>query len=162
MNPRTTRLLAVVILPAIALLLGAAAGFLKWEDSSRRDAQRARVESVSAARESTVALLTYKAATAETDLGAARDRLTGAFLDAYTQLINGVVIPEAKRENMSASADVLGAASVSAKPDHAVVLVMVNQTTTVAAQKPTATASSVRVTLDKVGDRWLISGFDPV
>ena len=86
-------------------------------------------------RESTVALLTYKAATAEQDLGAARDRLTGAFLDAYTQLINGVVIPEAKRENMSASADVLGAASVLAEPGHAVVLVMVNQTTTVAAQK---------------------------
>jgi len=157
-----TRLLAVVILPAVALLLGAAAGFLKWEDSSRRDAERARIESVSAARDSTVALLSYRAATVEKDLGAARDRLTGAFLDAYTQLINGVVIPEAKRENMSASADVLGAASVSAKPDHAVVLVMVNQTTIVAAQKPTATGSSVRVTLDKVGDRWLISGFDPV
>lgn len=162
MNSRTTRLLAIVILPAIALLLAVAAGFLKWEDSSRRDAQRAQIESVSAARESTVALLTYKAATAEQDLGAARDRLTGAFLDAYTQLINGVVIPEAKRENMSASADVLGAASVLAEPGHVVVLVMVNQTTTVAAQKPTTTASSVRVTLDKVGDRWLISGFDPV
>lgn len=162
MNPRMTRLLAAVVLPAVALLLGATAGFLKWEDSSRRDAERARVESVSAARDSTVALLTYRAATAEQDLGAARDHLTGEFLDAYTQLINGVVIPEAKKENMSASGEVLGAASVSAKPDHAVVLVMVNQTTTVAAKKPTATASSVRVTLDKVGDRWLISGFDPV
>lgn len=162
MNPRMTRLLAAVVLPAVALILGATAGYLKWEDSSRRDADRARIESVSAARDSTVALLSYRAATADKDLGAARDRLTGAFLDAYTQLINGVVIPEAKKENMSASGEVLGAASVSAEPDHAVVLVMVNQTTTVAAQKPTATASSVRVTLDKVGDRWLISGFDPV
>jgi Mce-associated membrane protein len=27
---------------------------------------------------------------------------------------------------------------------------------------PTDTASSVRVALDKVGDRWLISKFDPV
>jgi len=27
---------------------------------------------------------------------------------------------------------------------------------------PTDTASSVRVTLDKVGNRWLISKFDPV
>jgi len=161
-NPRMTRLLAAVVLPAVALILGATAGYLKWEDSSRRDADRARIESVSAARDSTVALLSYRAATADKDLGAARDRLTGAFLDAYTQLINGVVIPEAKKENMSASGEVLGAASVSAEPDHAVVLVMVNQTTTVAAQKPTATASSVRVTLDKVGDRWLISGFDPV
>jgi len=157
-----TRLLAVVILPAVALMLGGAAGFLKWEDSSRRDADQARIESVRAARDSTVALLSYGVDTAEKDLGAARSRLTGAFLDAYTQLINGVVIPEAKAKKMSASAQVRGAASVSAKPDHAVVLVMVNQTTTVATEKPTTTASSVRVTLDKVGDHWLISGFDPV
>jgi Mce-associated membrane protein len=27
---------------------------------------------------------------------------------------------------------------------------------------PTDTASSVRITLDKVGERWLISKFEPV
>jgi Mce-associated membrane protein len=32
----------------------------------------------------------------------------------------------------------------------------------VGADAPTDTASSVRVTLEKTGDRWLISGFDPV
>ncbi len=53
-------------------------------------------------------------------------------------------------------------ASVSANPGHVVVLLFVNQTVTVGTSVPTATASSVRVTLDKVGDRWLISGFDPV
>ena len=35
------RLAGFVILPVIALLLGAAAGFLKWEDNSRRDADTA-------------------------------------------------------------------------------------------------------------------------
>ena len=40
-------------------------------------------------------------------------------------------------------------------------LVFVNQTVIVGNDAPTVTASSVRVTLDKVGDRWLISKFDP-
>jgi len=54
------------------------------------------------------------------------------------------------------------AASVSAESNHAVVLVFVNQTVVVGGDPPTDTASSVRVTLDKVGDKWLISAFDPV
>jgi len=42
------------------------------------------------------------------------------------------------------------------------VLVFVNQTVIVGQDAPTDTASSVRVTMDKVGDHWLISKFDPV
>lgn len=150
------------VLPIVALLLAAAAGYLKWEDSSRRDANTARIESVQAAKDSTVALLSYKPDTVEKDLGAARDRLTGSFLDAYTQLINNVVIPGAKEKKISALAAVPAAASVTAKPDHAVVLLFVDQTVVVGTDAPTNTASSVRVTLEKVKDRWLISGFDPI
>jgi Mce-associated membrane protein len=157
-----SRLLAFVILPVIAMLLGAAAGFLKWEDSSRRDADTARNQAVAAAKDSTVALLSYKPDTVEKDLGAARDRLTGSFLDAYTQLVNTVVIPGAKEKKISALATVPAAAPVSAKADHAVVLLFVDQTVTVGADAPTNTTSSVRVTLDNVGGRWLISGFDPI
>ncbi|WP_431235421.1 hypothetical protein ACQ856_13650 [Mycolicibacterium psychrotolerans] len=150
------------VLPIVALLLAAAAGYLRYEDSSRRDADTARTESVQAAKDSTVALLSYKPESVEKDLGAARDRLTGSFLDAYTQLINTVVIPGAKEKKISALAAVPAAASVSAKPDHAVVLLFVDQTVVVGADAPTNTASSVRVTLEKVKDRWLISGFDPI
>lgn len=156
------RVAAFGVLPVVALLLAAAAGFLRWEDSSRRDADKARTESVQAARDSTVALLSYKPETVDKDLGSARDRLTGAFLDAYTQLVNSVVIPGAKEKKISAVAQVPAAASVSATPDHAVALVFVDQTVVVGSDAPTNTASSVRVTLEKVGDRWLISGFDPI
>lgn len=156
------RVLAFGVLPVVALLLGAGAGFLRWEDSSRRDADKARTESVQAARDSTVALLSYKPETVDKDLGSARDRLTGAFLDAYTELVNTVVIPGAKEKKISAVAQVPAAASVSAKPDHAVVLVFVDQTVVVGSDAPTNTASSVRITLDKVGGRWLISAFEPI
>ncbi len=156
------RAVAFGVLPLLALLLAAGAGYLKWQDSSRRDADTARSQSVQAAKDSTVALLSYKPDTVEKDLGAARDRLTGSFLDAYTQLVNTVVIPGAKEKKISAVAQVPAAASVSAKPDHAVVLLFVDQTVVVGSDAPTNTASSVRVTLEKVGDRWLISGFDPI
>jgi Mce-associated membrane protein len=73
-----------------------------------------------------------------------------------------VVIPGAKQKQISAVASVPAAASVSANPREAVVLVFVNQTVTVGGDAPTDTASSVRITLEKVGDRWLISKFDPV
>ena len=124
----------------------------------------ARIESIKAAKDSTIKMLSYKPDSVEQQLSAARALLTGDFRDQYTSLINDVVIPGAKQKQITAVASVPedGAASVSAEPDHAVVLVFVNQTVVVGQDVPTDTASSVRVTLDKDGDRWLISEFDPV
>ena len=150
------------VLPVVALLLGALAGFLKWQDASARGAQIAATESVAAASDTTVAMLSYSADTAEKELNEARSRLTGSFLEEYTKLINTVVIPGAKEKQISAVAKVSAAASVSATPDHAVVLVFVDQTTTIGKDAPTASASSVRVAVDHIGGRWLVSGFEPV
>ncbi len=157
-----SRVLVYGVLPGLALLLAAGAGFLKWQDASARESQHARIESVAAAKDSTIALLTYKPETVEKDLEAAKSRMTGTFKDSYTQLINDVVIPGAKREHISATATVPAAAAVSATPNHAVTLLFVNQTVVLDKNPPTDTTSSVRVTLDKIGGRWLISGFDPV
>src|ERR1700758_297944 len=151
-----------VLLPVLALVLASAAGFLKWQDASLRDAAVARTESVRAATDSTIALLSYRPDTVQKDLEAARGRLTGTFLDAYTKLTHDVVIPGAKQKQISAVATVPGAASKSASANHAVVLVFVNQTVIVGQDAPTNSASSVRVTLDKIDGHWLISGFDPV
>ena len=52
--------------------------------------------------------------------------------------------------------------AVSAAPTRAVALLFVDQRVVQGADAPSGTASSVRVTLDKVGERWLVSGFDPV
>jgi Mce-associated membrane protein len=156
------RVLAFAILPGVALLLALTAGYLKWIDSTVRDADLARSQSVRAATDSTVALLSYRPDTAEKNLVAARDRLTGPFRDSYTSLTKDVVIPGAKEKQISAVATVPAAASVSASETHAVVLVFVNQTTIISNGAPTDSASAVRITLDKVDDRWLISQFDPI
>ena len=156
------RVVAFGVLPAVALLLALGAGYLKWMDNSVRNSETARIDSMQAAKDSTIALLSYKPDTVEQQLGAARDLLTGDFRDSYTSLTHDVVIPGAKQKQISAVATVPAVASVSAKANHAVVLVFVNQTVIVGKDAPTDTASSVRVTLDKVGDRWLIAKFDPV
>jgi Mce-associated membrane protein len=150
------------LLPTIALLLGAGAGYLKWRDATARAAQVAQNEAVQAASASTAAMLSYKPDSVDKDLGAASDRLTGSFKDSYASLIREVVIPGAKQKQISAIATVPAAAPVSASANHAVVLVFVNQMITMGNDAPTNTASSVRVTLDKVGGRWLISKFDPI
>jgi Mce-associated membrane protein len=156
------RVFAYGVLPAVALVLAMGAGYLKWMDNSVRDSEIARIQSTQAAKDSTIALLSYKADTVEQQLTAARDLLTGDFRDSYTSLTNDVVIPGAKQKQISAVATVPAVASVSADPRHAVVLLFVNQTVVVGQGAPSDSASSVRVTLDKIGDRWLISKFDPV
>jgi len=165
-SPRETdgrlRLVAFGVLPALIILLGAGAGFLRWQDSSHRAVDAARVESMAAARDATVAILSYKAGSVEQDLHSARGRLTGSFLDSFTDLVDKVVIPGAREKNISAAARVPAVASVSATTKNAVVLAFVDQTVTIGDGAPSGSASSVRVTLDKVDDRWLVSGFDPV
>lgn len=150
------------ILPGLVLMSAIGCGYLKWRDVSARATTAAATHAVSAAVDSTVAILSYRPETADKDLSAASDRLTGTFRDSYTSLIHDVVIPGAKQNNITAVATVPAAASVSATRQHAVVLVFVNQTTTIGDAPPTGSASSVRVTLDKVADRWLISDFTPV
>jgi Mce-associated membrane protein len=156
------RMLAYGVLPGLALILALGAGYLKWQHTAARDAQTAATQSVRTATESTIAMLSYRPDTVEKDLTAARDRLTGQFKDAYTMLTHDVVIPGAKQKQISAVATVPAAASVSATENHAVVLVFVNQTINIGNDPPTNTASTVRVTLDKVDGRWLTSQFDPV
>lgn len=159
---RWQRILIYGILPSLALIMSIGAGYLKWYDSSFREARIAADESVRAASDGAVAMLSYRPDSVDKDLGAARDRLSGALKDSYSSLIRDVVIPGSKQKVISAAASVPAAASVSASPNHAVVLMFINQTITVGNDPPTNTASRVRATLDKLNGRWLISSFDPI
>ena len=161
-RPRLLPMVVYGILPGLALLLAAAAGYLKWVDSTVRDAEVARGQSVQAAVDSTVAMLSYRPDTVKQNLGGALDRMTGGFRDSYASLTHNVVIPGATQRQISAVATVPAAAAVSATQTHAVVLLYVNQTTTIGNDAPTDTASRVKVTLEKVNHRWLISQFEPI
>lgn len=157
-----SRVFGYGVLPALALLVALGAGYFRWVLGSADELTLARSESVRAASDDTMALLSYHADSADKELGAARDRLTGEFKDAYTALIHEVVIPGAKEKQISSVAKVTAASSVSVTSDHAVALLFVNQTVTIGGGAPTDTQPVIKVTLDKVNGRWLVSRFDPV
>lgn len=159
---RSVMWLTYGIIPVLIVGLAACAGYLLWKDSALRAAQAAGVSAVPAATDSTIKMLSYKPDTVQKDLESAGEGLTGAFKDSYNSLTHDVVIPGAQQKQISAVATVPAASVVSATAKRAVVMVFVNQTTIVGADPPTATASTVRVTLDKVGDRWLVSDFTPI
>lgn len=152
-----------IVVPVLAAALVIGAGWLCWDFSSRRAAVRAGEDATRAARDSIVAILSYQSATVQQSLqAAAQDRLTGKFLDDYTQLIKTVVVPEAVSQRITVSAKVPATAVVSADAHRAVLLAYVDQTTAAGSAAPTQSSSAVRVTMDNVDGRWLISGFDPM
>ena len=147
-----SRVLVYGLLPGLALLLAMSAGLLKWKDSSIRGIDLARSQSVSAAKDSTVAVLTFRSDTVDRDVAAARERLTGGFLDTYNQRTQQELIPNAKQRRVIATASVPAAASESATANHAVVLLFVTQTVRIGDAPRADTGSSVRVKLDKIGE----------
>ncbi|OBH12793.1 hypothetical protein A5695_15395 [Mycobacterium sp. E1747] len=156
------RLIAGVLLPVLIVLLGGGSGYLAWETLSERLTQQARIESVHAATDGISALLAYDPDTAEKSLSAACELLTGKFKTSYAVFTHQHVIPDARERHITSVVTVPAAASVQATIEHAVVMVFVNQTFLRDPDPPKSTASDVRVTLEKVGRRWLISDFTPV
>ncbi|MCS4257861.1 Mce-associated membrane protein [Rhodococcus erythropolis] len=117
---------------------------------------------VDAAADAAVAILTYKSDTVDADLGAATSRVTGTFGDYYRTFTRDVVAPAAKEKQISTSATVVGKAISEFSADKAIVVVFLNQTTTTAdVTEPTATSTTIRVEVERHGDNWLVSKFDP-
>ncbi|AGP62346.1 twin-arginine translocation pathway signal [Mycobacterium intracellulare subsp. yongonense 05-1390] len=100
----------------------------------------------------------------------ARQRLCGRevtpfrdFLSYYNQFTDQIVAPAAKQKSLQASAREIGAAVSELRPDSAVVLVLVDQSTTSKDNPdPAMTSSSVLVSLARINGQWLITKFDPV
>ena len=69
----------------------------------------------------------------------------------------------AKQKSMKTTARVAGAAVSELRPDSAVVLVFVDQTTTTKdSAQPSIAVSSVLVRMTRVNGTWLITKFTPV
>ena len=169
-SPAARRRLAAIPLIPVALVLGllAAGGLAGWlyftqyrPDKQTDDAVAQSV--VNAARDGTVALLSYKPDTLNHDFAAARSHLTGDFLNYYDQFTKEVVTPAAQTKGVTTTAQVAGAAVSELNPDKAVVLVFINQATTSKERPdPAMASSSAKVSLTKVHGDWLINKFDPL
>lgn len=166
---RTTRFvrrelrMAILVAVLIAATVSAASvWFTQYRQDSRVDETAAR-SAVDAAATGTVALLSYAPDTIDRDFASAKTYLTGDFLAYYSQFTQQIVAPAAKEKSVKTTAVVVRSAVRELRPDSAVVLVFINQTTTSADKPdPAMTASSVRVTLTRLDDQWRISSFEPV
>ncbi|MGU3432532.1 hypothetical protein ACNHUS_05895 [Actinomycetes bacterium M1A6_2h] len=126
-------------------------------------ADRSRAEVASTASDAAVAILSYRTDTVDADVEHAKSFLTGDFLDYYTTFGTQVVAPSSKERGITSSATVSGTSVVSATDGAAVALVFVNQNvTTTDLPTPTASSSSLRIELTRVGDAWMVSKLDPV
>ena len=156
---------APLLLVLLLLLSGALATWLyivQYRPDEQTDTAAAQT-AINAARDGTVALLSYKPDTLNQDFAAAKSHLTGDFLNYYDQFTKEIVTPAAKEKALTTTAQVVGAAATELQPNSAVVLLFVNQATTSKERPdPTMASSSVLVSLTKVHGTWLITKFQPV
>ena len=156
--------LAIVLAALLIASAGAAGGVYWW--IYRPDQQTnaaAQQQATTAARDGTVALLSYAPETLDKDLANAKSHLTGEFLKYYSDFTDKIVAPAAKQKGVKTEATVTRAAVSEMHPERAVVLVFVNQVTTSKDRPdPALATSSVMVTMVKQDGRWLISEFNPV
>jgi Mce-associated membrane protein len=159
---RNVGAILVAILFFVSAGLAAGLYFFQYRPDQQTNAAAANV-ALDAAKSGTVALLSYSPDSLDKDFAAAKSNLTGDFLSYYTQFTEQIVTPAAKEKAVKTTAAVVRAAVSEIHPDSAVVLVFINQTTT-SKENPDGAfaASSVKVSMKKIDDRWLISAFDPV
>ncbi|MCW2552320.1 MAG: hypothetical protein JWR78_2101 [Mycobacterium sp.] len=167
-TPRRRRFGGMLVPVALAVLLLATTGLASWlyvyQFRPDRETNAAVAsQTIKAASDGAVALLSYAPETMDKDFAAAKTHLTGDFLNYYSQFTHDIVTPAVQQKSVKTSATIVQSAVSDLKPDSAVVLVFLNQTTT-SKENPDGsfTASSVKVGLTKVNDAWLISSFDPV
>lgn len=158
---RATRVLTFGVLPAVALMLTGAAAYLKYDHSTLALRETAAAESVPAARDIATAMLSYAPDTAEATLTKAADRMSGTFRDSFLSLVKEVVAPGAKQKNVSATATVPSVAVTSTTPSSATLVLFVNQAITIAGGPPSNTTSVVQVNLQKDGQQWKMTSFEP-
>jgi Mce-associated membrane protein len=152
----------------LTILLIASAGFgtgyfhfVYRSDWQTNDA--VRNQAVTAASDGAVALLSYSPETLARDFTNAKSRLTDNYLPYYQQFADQIVGPSAQRGHITTTASVVKAAVSEMHPDSAVVLVFVKlKTASKEKPEPVVTSNSLKITLKKVNNSWLIEKFDGV
>lgn len=144
----------------LGLLVAAGLGWSIHRDSVARQETQAAVD---AARTNTEQLLSVNVVSLDADLARAQTLVTEPFATLFKHTATEVIAPATRDRQLLTRTEVPHAAVISAEPDRAEVLVYLNQSTSSAIQPgpPEITTSQVRETLTRVGERWLISDFQP-
>jgi Mce-associated membrane protein len=147
------------LLVGLALLTAGAVGLASWlwfavpSDASVEEATRT---AQAAAERAIVPVLSYDAATLEEDQEAGAAYLTASYREEYDRLFE-VIKQNAPRTGTKVTAEVIASGIVRSGSDRVEVLVFVNRPTTTKQQnEPVVYRDQVTVTMQKVGDSWLV------
>ncbi|WP_446224155.1 h domain protein [Nocardia sp. IBHARD005] len=151
---------ALAAIGVVAAVVLGISGYQLWQQDKT---DQARTDAMTTAGRTVSAMFTYEPATVDTELPRAADNLTEQFRAEYLKLVEQAIAPGAKEKQLTVKATTQAEGVVSAEPEHAVVLLYLNQLTTSKDSPEGATSGSrVRVTLDKAGNRWLVAQVTPV
>ena len=151
----------MLVLAVLCLPLTAAVVVLLLREQDAIDAQHARAEAMAAAVGAASDVLSYDYRTLDRDVARAQGDATGLFARQYRQTAESLKQQAAKnRAIVEATPSMPGV--VSATADEVVVLVFVDQASVrqiAGAKTPTTRIdqSRVRMTMTRVGDKWLVS-----
>ena len=142
----------------VVVILLVTAGLLTVRARGADRVEQARTEATAAAESTAVDLLSYDYRHLDRDFARARAGLTGGFVDDYAKTTQTVVRPTATEVKAVVKADVAASSVVRAEQNRVVVLLFVNQTTTsTRLDAPKVDLNRVRLTMDRVAGRWLVS-----
>ena len=157
------RSMPVAVAVAAALCVPVAAGVVVLGLHDRADAATddARTAAVEAARRAAHDVLSYDYRTLDKNIALAKSEATGLFAKQYAQSTDQLV-EQARQTRAIVQATPSSPGVVTASNDEVVVLLFVDQASVkqLAGQKTPATRidqSRVRLTMTKVGGRWLVS-----
>lgn len=154
----TAPLIALLITTA---LMAAVTGFVWYQVREHAATETARQAGLEASRDAARVLFSYDYRTLSKDFSAGQALTTGAFRKQYADTTARLVTPVATEKKAVVKAEVVTAGVVRATPDTVVTIVFVNQVTTSSLTAgPKVDLSRVRMTLDHVQGRWLVSQVD--
>jgi Mce-associated membrane protein len=158
-RPARERLDPVLLVAAlVVVILLVTAGLLTVRARGADRVEQARTDATAAAEATAVDLLSYDYRHLDRDFARARAGLTGGFVDDYAKTTRTVVRPTATEVKAVVKADVAASSVVRAGQNRVVVLLFVNQTTTsTRLDAPKVDLNRVRLTMDRVDGRWLVS-----
>ncbi|WP_051342253.1 hypothetical protein [Pseudonocardia spinosispora] len=152
------RILGVTV--GLLVVVNAVLFFWMRHDTTVAAARQAAAET---ARKQVVSMLSYSANSFDRDMATAADGLTGPFKDQFLDLARGQVGPAARAQQTRTNTSVSAYSIIDASTSRVDLLMFLNQTT----QSPTLPSpklanSRVKVTLESVSGRWLLSALTPL
>lgn len=153
---------AVTAAVAAFVGLGAAAGSLYWERVEQRGEVAARAELPALALAEVPKVFGFDYQTVERSLMETYPLLTGDFRHEFQDRANNEIIPEARKQQLVITVDVVGSGVVTAARNSGSVLVYVDRTIVDKRQKKMYDGSRIRVDYRRIDGKWLIEHIAPV